>query len=134
MERQVVDVLVVDDTEGVREGIADVLRHLGLEVHTAANGREAMLLLYQAHYAVMLLDYEMPEMDGMAVASALRERAQRPIVLMMSGGVDMAEAPIDGTVVQAFLEKPFDIREVAEIIQLCVPKFRGRVRDPATTT
>jgi len=136
MERQLVDVLVVDDTPAVRDGIADFLRHAGLEVDTASNGREAILLLDRRRYVVMLLDYEMPEMDGLSVSSLLRERTERPIVLMMSGYLDIASAPIDATVVQAILEKPFNIEELAAIIRGCLPRFRdvSAIRGRATTT
>ena len=125
------DVLVVDDNDGVREGIAEFLRHFGLDVATASNGREALDRLAESPYAVMLLDYEMPELNGLAVVDELRRHPTRPVVLMMTGVEAIDVLPIDGAIVQAVLRKPFELVRVAGIIRTCVNAARGHSVVPA---
>jgi CheY-like chemotaxis protein len=127
------DVLVVDDNDGVREGIAEFFRHLGLDVATASNGREALDRLAESPYAVMLLDYQMPELNGLEVVNELRRRPTRPVVLMMTGLDDIDALPIDGAIVQTVLRKPFELEPIAGIIQACINTMRGHDVVPAAT-
>ncbi|HEX2832523.1 MAG TPA: response regulator [Thermoanaerobaculia bacterium] len=120
------DVLVVDDNEELRVAIVEFLRHVDLTVDAAADGREALEYLARTDYALMLLDYEMPEVNGLAVIAQLKQQPTRPIVLMMTGLDTGNRLPIDGDVVQAILQKPFDVADIAAIIRLCV----GLTRPP----
>lgn len=121
------DVLVVDDNDQLRHAMVEYLRRLDLEVDAAINGREALERLSRATYALMLLDYQMPEVDGLTVIEELRQRATRPIVLVMTGFSDISLLPIDGDVVQAILRKPFDVAELGTIIKSCVAMSRGHL-------
>jgi CheY-like chemotaxis protein len=73
-------VLIVDDDEGIRESLEDILRDRGYQVATAANGRDALALLRAAEVkpAVVLLDLMMPVMDGWEVLDALEREALVP--------------------------------------------------------
>jgi len=75
---QTIKVLVVDDSAFSRKMMADLLRVHLLEVHTAANGREAMALLADhPDIALVIADFHMPEMDGFALTQAIRQRFSR---------------------------------------------------------
>src|SRR5690606_11853600 len=60
-------VLVVDDEEGVREVLRDVLEQLGCRVDEAANGVEAFSKVQKRAYNLVLTDLKMPEMDGITL-------------------------------------------------------------------
>jgi signal transduction histidine kinase/DNA-binding response OmpR family regulator/HPt (histidine-containing phosphotransfer) domain-containing protein len=84
-------VLVVDDNAGAREVLAAMSRGLGLRVDAAASGDEALVRVGQADasdepYELLLLDWRMPGMDGVACVQALVERAAlrhpAPVVIM----------------------------------------------------
>jgi len=84
-------VLVVDDNASARELLCAMSQALGLRVDAAANGDEALVQVGQADardepYDLLLLDWKMPRMDGVACAQALVERAAlrhpAPIVIM----------------------------------------------------
>ncbi|HEY6844163.1 MAG TPA: response regulator, partial [Thermoanaerobaculia bacterium] len=64
-------VLVVDDDAEIRELLASVLRRRGLTADVAADGAEALDLLRQNIYSVVLLDLLMPNIDGFAVLGEL---------------------------------------------------------------
>ena len=57
-------VLVVDDEEGMREGIRRVLKKRGLQVDTAENGEEALDCLKKEIYDLALIDLKMPGING----------------------------------------------------------------------
>ncbi len=81
-------VLVVDDSDLNCLVLGDMLRGLGLEVDTAANGAEAVRCYSERDYSLIFLDIQMPVMDGFAAATAMREveagegRTRRPIVAL----------------------------------------------------
>ena len=127
------DVLVVDDNDGLRESVAEFLRHQGLQVDTASDGCEALERLASVDYAVLLLDYQMPRMNGIAVVNELRQFASRPLTLVMTGHEDISTLPIDGTIVQAILRKPFELTELAPVIHDCVAEIRNQIERPAET-
>ena len=79
-------VLVVDDSVLFRRVLAEVLASFpGVEVvGTVANGRLALKRLPELRPEVITLDIEMPEMDGLAVLDALRERGEKIEILMVS--------------------------------------------------
>lgn len=65
-------VLLVDDDELVRSHLSVVLRTGGYEVHTAASGDEALRILDAKSYQIVLTDWQMPDMDGLALCRHLR--------------------------------------------------------------
>ena len=82
-------VMVVDDTADVRELMALQLRAEGYEVVEAANGREAVELVRQKCPALILMDLQMPEMDGFEAARLIREikeQCRMPIVAFSAYG------------------------------------------------
>jgi CheY-like chemotaxis protein len=65
-------ILVVDDSEDTRELIAAAVASAGLEVHTAANGLDAVLAAHNLRPAVLLMDINMPVLDGIEATRLLR--------------------------------------------------------------
>ena len=60
-------ILVVDDEYGVRSGIRQILEIEGYEVEEAATGEEALALLRTTTFDVALLDYRLPDIDGLTI-------------------------------------------------------------------
>jgi diguanylate cyclase (GGDEF)-like protein len=79
-------ILLVDDEPTQRLIMARLLKRAGYEVEMAANGREALAKLEQGDFPLMITDWEMPEMDGIALCSALRrsEKGYTYIILLTS--------------------------------------------------
>ena len=112
-------VLVVDDAEGVRSFIADLLEIEGYEVDTAEDGRCALALLQGgAAPDVVLLDVMMPGWDGLETLRRIREFDPRVPVVMLSV---VGKAP---TIVEAmqmgavdYLTKPFEDAELSATLE-----------------
>lgn len=88
-------VLLVDDSRLMRMGLRRSLEDIGLkDITEASNGREAIDTLVREHFDLMLLDMEMPEMNGMEVLAALRDAPQHPWppVIVISGGTSLDDA------------------------------------------
>jgi CheY-like chemotaxis protein len=108
--------LVVDDNDDVREMMCLTLELEGHEVHSAANGRQALAQLENGlRPCVILLDLMMPVMNGWEFRSAL-QRDERfkdiPIVVISAAGSDI----IGQTTAGLFLPKPIDVDTLLDVV------------------
>jgi signal transduction histidine kinase/CheY-like chemotaxis protein len=79
-------VLIVDDNTTNR-GILDMqLKTWGMRSTSAASGAEGLRKVAEQNFDVVLIDYQMPEMDGVTLAREIRKRTQTPLVLLSSSG------------------------------------------------
>src|ERR687886_537552 len=103
-------VLVVDDDDGVRTAVADVLELEGYEVITASNGVEALEQVRTARPDAVVLDLMMPVMDGWTFMEACRqeELCDGTPVLVMSAYRNLAETAAS-LGANACIAKPFDL-------------------------
>ena len=101
-------VLIVDDEPNIRRMVGALLASEGYEVREAPDGARGVALATESEPDLALVDLMMPgELDGMAVLTALRERAPDVPVVMMSGRAGLSDA-VRATKLGAFtfLEKP----------------------------
>ena len=109
-ERRLPKVLVVDDSVTVRKVTTRLLERHGMEVMTAKDGMHAMEVLQDVKPDVMLLDIEMPRMDGFEVASLVRhdERLKDlPIIMITSRTGDKHRERARSIGVNEYMGKPF---------------------------
>ncbi|MBS6282857.1 response regulator transcription factor [Intestinimonas massiliensis (ex Afouda et al. 2020)] len=78
-------VLIADDDQAVLTMLYKVVRSNGIEADTAASGEEALALLEQKPYDLLLLDVNMHGMDGFQVVQAIRRRGLRLPIIIVSG-------------------------------------------------
>src|SRR5690606_12737033 len=78
-------ILLVEDNEDAREVTGLLLEHLGWEVLTASCGADALLIAQSKHPTLVLLDINLPDMDGYALAIALRKAGLKSTVVALSG-------------------------------------------------
>lgn len=112
-------VIVADDEERVRALTRHLLERLGYTVVTAADGREA-LSLFEAHRhenPLVLLDLTMPHLDGAGALRALRAIQADVKVILMSGYSEHAAMERQpGRAVCGYLQKPFRMEELAQVV------------------
>lgn len=99
-------VLIVDDDPAIRDALRALFERAGLGVRTAANGREALAEVEEEAPSLILMDYQMPEMDGVACCEELKgdpKTAQIPVLLATRSQVDLASL----TFADGFLVKPY---------------------------
>ncbi len=102
-------ILVVDDEEGIRKILRQVLEYEGHDVTVAAGGGEALTTWEQKKPDLTLLDVKMSRMDGLEVLERIRSADSSAVVLMISGHGNI-ETAVEATRRGAydFLEKPLD--------------------------
>src|SRR5579864_1555839 len=88
-------VLIVDDESAIRDSLRMILEYEGYRVEEAASGPAALARLADRLPDAVLLDVKMPEMDGIEVLRAMRERGYEVPVLVVSGHADVATAVED---------------------------------------
>jgi len=102
-------ILVVDDEEGIRKILQQVLSYEGHDVRTASGGGEAFTVFPEFRPELTFLDVKMARMDGLEVLDRLRETDPTALVVMISGHGSI-ETAVEATRRGAydFLEKPLD--------------------------
>jgi phosphoserine phosphatase RsbU/P len=116
-------ILVVDDEEMIREMLTDALEHLGHEIYAAADGLEALRLVEQVHPGIVILDVNMPQLDGYGVLDRLRSMEGVPhiFVLMLTAKSELAELERGLSLgADDYLAKPFHLRELIARTQAAV--------------
>jgi DNA-binding response OmpR family regulator len=106
-------ILVVDDEQAVLEMVSVTLGEQGYRVITASNGAEAIARVEANGNSVrlVLLDADMPGMNGAQTISLLHARAQHLPVVMMSGEMDSLKNQGFNT-----LAKPFQLHELLAVV------------------
>ena len=106
------NILVCDDEKDIRNALQIYLTAEGYHVLQAENGRAALEVLRQNEVHLVLMDIMMPELDGMAATSKLRETYKIPVILLTAKSEDMDK--ILGLTVGAddYITKPFNPLEV----------------------
>jgi CheY-like chemotaxis protein len=123
-------VLVVDDDLSIRQLVQTIVRRVGLEADTAADGQQAIELLTENHYAIVLLDLMMPRLNGFEVIDYLREHppVQKPVVLVITAYADQQFKEVDPNIVAGVIRKPFEVADLGEIVRLCVSGYDDEAR------
>lgn len=112
-------VLVVDDDATIRELLVSALRRRDLLLDEASDGREALDLLRQNIYSVVLLDLLMPEIDGFGVLDEIGSALATPVVLVITGADRSIIKELDSQKIHGVVRKPFDPDELANIVVAC---------------
>ncbi len=114
-------ILLVEDNPAHQKFVAYVLRDRGHTVEIAGNGLQALRLAEENRYDAILMDVEMPGMDGLEVTAAIRAREQQethvPIIAITAHAMKgdrqrCCDAGMDG-----YLSKPIDVRQMTALVE-----------------
>lgn len=102
-------ILIVDDQENMCWVLSKVLSDAGFSVETAGTAQEALAVVAHGGIAAMLIDYRLPDKNGLALFSELRDRhVQIPAVLITSYGSQLLQQEALRIGFYAYFDKPFD--------------------------
>ena len=121
-------VLVVDDHAQARESIADVLRHAGHKVHCLASAIEALNIVEDENFDVIITDLQMPGMNGLEFIRNLERRRHGAQIVMITAHASVASA-VEAMRRGAFdyIEKPFDVDQLEQLVSRAMR--HGRMLD-----
>ncbi len=120
-------ILVVDDSEVIRQLIRVNLELEGFEVVTAADGAECLEVIHRVRPDVVTLDVVMPRLDGLGTAARLRSdpgTRDLPLAIVSACSQPEVEAGLD-VGVDAFVAKPFEPAELVDVVRRLMELRRG---------
>ena len=106
-------ILVVDDEAAIRELISEVLNIAGFQVTTSADGLDALNQIRRNKFDLILLDVNLPKVDGFAILEKVRENAATQPIIMLSARTDKDDVT-HGLRLGAddYVRKPFSVEEL----------------------
>jgi len=128
---QMGSILVVDDELGPRESLRMILKPI-YEVHTAANGQEALQFIDREKIDLVTLDLKMPGIPGLDVLREIKKHQEDIEVIIVTGYGTLAiamEAIRCGAV--DFISKPFDVADIVAVVSKSIERrnLRQQVKD-----
>ena len=125
-------VLIAEDEPEIREILCAYLGRSGLRSLTARDGREALQLHATHRPDLLLLDVNMPEVDGWQVLAELRHRGQTPVIMLTAADQDVDKLMALRIGADDYVVKPFNPAEVVARVQAVLRRARpaaGEARD-----
>ena len=106
-------VLIVDDEDSMRMLVARAIAMDGHEIATAADGAEALEILGEGAFDLLLTDIQMPVMDGIALALTAARDFPRTTILLMTGFADQRERASNlSAIAHDVITKPFSVADI----------------------
>ena len=102
-------ILIVEDEDMIREGISDYLTDCGYETLQAADGLEALEQFSNHQVALILLDIQMPKLNGLEVLSEIRKSSQVPVLMLTAFQDEEYKMSAFAALADGYLEKPFSL-------------------------
>jgi DNA-binding NtrC family response regulator len=116
-------ILVIDDEAVVLDSCKKILSSEGFDVTLVPTVDDALILLEQAEFSLLLIDIKMPKRDGLYLMDLLRERGEQiPIVVMSGYQTDEAIGEAVRRGATSFIPKPFTPDELLSAVQSAIRK------------
>jgi DNA-binding response OmpR family regulator len=111
MKRAESRVLVVEDEKLLNWSLASSLAKWGFEVRPVFSAGEALVQIEQISFDVVLLDYQLPDLDGIAVARLIREKQPRAAIFLVTA-FQLNELALDPGLIDVYFNKPLDLEQL----------------------
>ncbi len=122
-------VLVVDDEKLIVKGIRFSLEQDGMEVDCAYDGEEALQMIKEKEYDIILLDVMLPKLTGFEVCQQVREFSGVPIIMLTAKGEDMDKILGLEYGADDYITKPFNILEVKARLKAIMRRTTPRAKE-----
>lgn len=123
-------ILVAEDNIVNQQVALNILKKMGYQPDVVSNGREVLNSLEQRKYDLILMDVQMPEMDGISATYEICQRyakeARPKIIAMTAGAMNAARQQCLDAGMDDFLTKPVDIIKLQETLSRCQPMKQSR--------
>jgi len=119
------NILIVDDEEDVRMLLKDVLTLPGYNVWTASGGLEAINMMQDVDFSIVITDIWMPGVDGVQITRKFKEVNSDTTVIVVTGHASIQSAlAVLKEGAYDYIAKPFDISEVRLIVKRAAERYR----------
>lgn len=108
------NVLLVEDQQSIAKNIAEYMESKGHTFDFASQGKQGLELALENHFDLIILDLNLPKMDGLEVCQQIRKLSSRHIPILMLTARDSIEDKVSGFTAGAddYLTKPFSLQEL----------------------
>lgn len=118
-------VLIVDDEELIRDMISQYLAKDGYKSDKAQDGVEALDLLRNNEYSLVILDIMMPNMDGWDTCKAIRETSDIPIIMLTAKGEEYDKLLGFELGIDDYIVKPFSLKELSARVKAVIKRYQA---------
>jgi CheY-like chemotaxis protein len=109
---------VADDDKAIRDAVTWFFEFMGFEVALAANGIEALAVFLGSSLDLVLTDFQMPAMDGLSLASHIKERSpSTPVILLTGCDRETVWKKMERALVDSVIFKPFRLEDLQRTVQ-----------------
>ena len=126
-------VLVVDDEENIREVIKEYAEFEGHEVDEACDGMQAVDMVRDRDYDIIIMDVMMPRLDGYSACKEIRKIKQIPVLMLSARGEEYDKLFGFEIGIDDYVVKPFSPKEVMARINAIVKRNSTAAATPAET-
>src|SRR6056297_855813 len=119
-------ILIVEDEEKISRFLELELNHEGYVVEQAFDGKEALELLENNTYDLVILDVMLPKLNGMAVLRRLRKFSSVPVIMLTAKDDTMDKVMGLDSGADDYLTKPFEIEELLARIRVCLKRLKKK--------
>ncbi len=124
-------ILIVDDEAAVTFSLEGYFRQKGYEVLKAFDGKQALERIQDRKPSMVILDLQMPRLDGIRVLEVLKAESPRTKTLVMTGFAEQYRSELDRLGVNRVEQKPVSLERLTDAVQALLDSQRGR---PAAAT
>lgn len=103
------NILVVEDEELIREGIKEYLETLKYNIYTAKDGQEALEIFSKLDINLILLDINLPKINGIEVLKKVRIKSSIPVLILTAFNDDDTKIKAFSSLCDGYIEKPFSL-------------------------
>lgn len=121
--------LVVEDDPAIRSVVVDYLREQAYEVTVATTGVEAWEDFHNETYDCLLIDWMLPELDGLALTERIRKKSEVPILMLSAKSLDTDKVESLYGGVDDYLTKPFSVLELKARIDVLIRRSNRKLKN-----
>lgn len=119
-------ILVVDDEKGIRQVIKEYLTEENYLVEEAENGKDAVDMICNNNYDLLIIDIMMPKMDGFEVLSALPKEKQIPTIILSARTTEYDKLHGFNLGIDDYVVKPFSPKEVVARVKAITKRIKDK--------
>jgi DNA-binding response OmpR family regulator len=127
-------VLVIDDDDDIRNLVRTLVERTGATVHDAPNGKEGLREFHSWRPDLVVLDVNMPEMDGWNVLERIRDMSEVPVLMLTARGEELERVRGLQSGADDYVVKPFGKQELVARIQALLRRAARGSGEPEAET
>lgn len=121
------NILIVEDDKYILNFISMSLKNEGYKFTSATTGQQALMLNYANQPDIVILDLGLPDMDGMELITAIRERSQKPIIVVSAREEETEKIKALDLGADDYMTKPFHMGELLARIRVAERKCKNSI-------